>query len=132
VFPRGYPHSPRTLGERIRQRRTDLGLTQHTLANQLGCWYQSVAAWERGFSEPAPTRWPAIESALGAGLVPQREGLAGRVRAARLRLGWTQEELARRAGVNARTVRNTERGSFHPNKGTLERLQDVLQDEDLR
>jgi hypothetical protein len=25
----------------------DLGLTRQTLALRLGCWYQSVASWER-------------------------------------------------------------------------------------
>jgi len=55
----------------------DLGLTQHTLADKLGCWYQTVAAWERGFSEPAPTRWPAIESALAPGWSPNPRGWRG-------------------------------------------------------
>src|SRR6185295_4709226 len=106
AFPRGYPHSPRTLGQRIRQRRMDRGLTQQTLAYRLGCWYQSVARWEQGLSEPLAARWPAIEAVLGPGLVPEQDGLPGRIRVARLRLGLTQEELARQAGVDIRTVRN--------------------------
>jgi transcriptional regulator with XRE-family HTH domain len=104
----------------------DLGLTQQTLARKLGCWYQSVARWERDLSEPLAARWPAIEGVLGVGLVPERDGLPGRVRAARLRLGLTQEELARRAGVHVRTVRNNERGCYGPSRPTLLRLEAVL------
>ena len=109
----------------------DLGLTQQTLAKRLGCWYQSVASWERDESVPLTGRWPAIEGILGPGLVPQSDGLPGRLRAARLRLGWTQEQLARGAGVHVRTLSNTERGVYRPSKVTLERLRAVLGDEDL-
>ena len=122
VFPRGYPHTPRTLGERIRQRRMDRGLTQRTLAERLGCCSQSVAHWERDLSEPLAARWPAIEGVLGVGLVPERDGLPGQVRAARLRRGLTQEELARRAGVHVRTVRNAELGIHRPDRRSRGRL----------
>jgi transcriptional regulator with XRE-family HTH domain len=104
----------------------DLGLTQRTLAERLGCWSETVAAWERGDSEPLARRWPAIEAALGPGLVPERDGLPGRVRAARLRLGLTQEQLATRAGLDPRTVRNVETGRYRPSHRTAERLQAAL------
>jgi transcriptional regulator with XRE-family HTH domain len=100
----------------------DLGLTRAQLAERLGCLLASVSQWERGRSEPHVTRWPAIEAALGSGLVPERNGLPGRIRAARLRLGLTQEELARRAGVHVRTVRNAERGIHRAGRRTLRRL----------
>jgi transcriptional regulator with XRE-family HTH domain len=72
----------------------DLGFTQRTLAERLGCIYPTVAAWESGISVPLASRWPAIEAVLGPGLVPQRDGLPGRVLTARLRLGLTQEQLS--------------------------------------
>jgi DNA-binding XRE family transcriptional regulator len=86
----------------------DLGLTQRILAHRLGCCLETVAAWEQDESEPLARRWPAIESALGPGLAPEQDGLQVRVRAARLRLGLTQEQLAALAGLNPRTVRNVE------------------------
>ena len=102
----------------------DLGLTQAQLAKLVGCLVESVGTWERGRSEPHVTRWPAIEAALGSGLVPERNGLPGQIRAARLRLGLglTQEDLARRAGVHVRTVRNAERGIHRAGRRTLRRL----------
>src|SRR5690349_4695080 len=82
VFPRGYPHEPRTLGERIRRRRMDLGLTQRTLAKKLGCLQETVWQWERDVSQPLARRWPRIEAVLGNGLVPEHDGLPGRIRTA--------------------------------------------------
>lgn len=105
----------------------DLGLTQRTLAERLGCIYPTVAAWESDASVPLAARWPAIETLLGAGLVPSREGLPGQVRAARFRLGLTQAQLANLAGVHVRTIRNTEGGVHQPNRKTLDRLIAVLQ-----
>ena len=104
----------------------DLGLTQHTLAQKLGCSYPTVAAWENGTSQPLAARWPAIATLLGPGLVPERDGLSGRLRSARLRNGLTQEQLANKAGVHVRTIRNVERGLFTPSRRTLERLRGCL------
>ncbi len=104
----------------------DLWLTQRTRAQKLGCWSDTVAAWERDESEPLARRSPVIEAALGSGLVPERDGLPGRVRAARLRLGLTQEQLAGRATLDSRTARNVETGRHRPSHRTAERLRGAL------
>ena len=44
----------------------------------------------------------------------------------RRRAGWTQQQLATRAGVNVRTVTRIERGMAAPNMGTLARIADAL------
>jgi transcriptional regulator with XRE-family HTH domain len=106
----------------------DLGLTQRTLAEMLGCTYPTVALWEMDHSVPLAGRWPAIETVLGPELVPEREGLPGRIRTARLRLGLTQGELAEKAGVDPQTVRNAELGRHPPSRATLGRLRTVLGD----
>ena len=61
----------------------------------------AAVAAPRVVAVPLAGRWPAIETVLGSGLDPQRNGLPGRIRPARLRLGLTQEELARRRGVTS-------------------------------
>jgi transcriptional regulator with XRE-family HTH domain len=104
----------------------DHGLTQRTLAERLGCSYQSVARWERDLSEALAVRSPAIEKVLGPGLVPEQGGVPGRVRAARLWLGLTQEEPARQAGVDPRTARHVETGRHRPSRCTWERLRETL------
>jgi len=77
VFPKGYPHDPRTLGELIRRRRMDLGLTQRTPAKNLGCLQETVLQWEQDVCLPLARRWPRIEAVLGAGLVPILPGSPG-------------------------------------------------------
>lgn len=104
----------------------DLGLTQHTLAEKLGCWEVTVAAWERNESLPLACRWPSIEAILGPGLVPEQDGLPGHIRAARLRLGLTQEALAMQAGVDIRTVRNVELQIHPPSRRTRQKLDRAL------
>jgi SAM-dependent methyltransferase len=105
------------LHEALRQRGIE-----RTLAERLGCCYQSVARWEQDRNEPGPRRWPGLEAVLGPGLVPSPSDLVGSILAARLRLGLTQVEMARRAGVAPRTVRNCERGVRAPRRETLRKL----------
>jgi transcriptional regulator with XRE-family HTH domain len=53
------------------------------------------------------------------------EEVGERIREARLRHGWTHEELARRMNVNWRTVQRWQKGN-PPRLQTLHRLADVL------
>jgi transcriptional regulator with XRE-family HTH domain len=107
----------------------DLGLTQRTLARELGCLQETVLQWEQDVCVPLARRWPKIEAVLGAGLVPDLLGPAGRIRTARLRLGLTQAELAEMAGVDVRTIRNVERGLRRPSQATNVRLSSFIGDE---
>ena len=99
---------------------------QGTFAERLGCRPETVAAWERDEREPLARWWPALAAVLGEELVPEPDDRPGRLRAARLRLGLTQEQLAVRAGVDVRTVRNLETGRFRPSRRTAGRLGRVL------
>jgi len=74
---------------------------------------------------PLARQWPAIQNALGVDLVPLEEPRDA-LRTARLRLGLTQEALAVLAGIDVRTVRNSEKGVSGPRQDTRARLQRVL------
>jgi DNA-binding XRE family transcriptional regulator len=63
---------------------------------------------------------------LANGLIPERQDLPGKIRAARLRMGLTQVMLAHRAELDVRTVRNTETGRHQPCRSTLARVGRVL------
>jgi hypothetical protein len=80
VFPRDYPHNPSTLGERIRRRRMDRGLTQHQLADLLGCSARIVGCWKKDRNMPAATRWPQLEAVLGPNLTLFSGGFGDRFR----------------------------------------------------
>ena len=59
--------------------------------------------------------------------VPPNDGFAAVLRAHRRSAGLTQQELAARAGVGVRTVRELERGrATRPQRGTVELLADAL------
>jgi putative transcriptional regulator len=54
------------------------------------------------------------------------EGLSNRLREERARLGWTQAELADRAGVSRKTINTVENGVFVPSTILALRLARVL------
>ncbi|MDB5738379.1 MAG: transcriptional regulator [Sphingomonas bacterium] len=54
------------------------------------------------------------------------EGLSNTLREERTRLGWTQAELAERAGVSRKTINTVENGVFVPSTILALRLAKVL------
>lgn len=50
----------RHIGDRIRKRREQLGLSQSELARQLGLKPQSIQQWEDGRAQPRPKRYAGI------------------------------------------------------------------------
>jgi len=58
--------------------------------------------------------------------------LARRIVAARNRAGWTQAELARRAGVRKETIHRIEAGKNNPDESTFGKIEKALAAEDVR
>lgn len=56
----------------------------------------------------------------------QREEVGGRIRALRNERGWSQDELAERAGVSPRTVHSLEKGEHTPQPKKLRAVLDAL------
>jgi transcriptional regulator with XRE-family HTH domain len=54
----------RRIGERIRQRRTEAGLTQEQLALALGCSYQQIQKFENGANRIAAAQLWALAARL--------------------------------------------------------------------
>lgn len=53
------------MNERIRQLRTDKGVTQQELADALGITQQAVGRWERGLATPDSSTLPRIADYFG-------------------------------------------------------------------
>jgi transcriptional regulator with XRE-family HTH domain len=53
------------LAERIRQLRTDRGLTQQELADTLGITQQAVGRWEKGLASPDTPTLPRLADLFG-------------------------------------------------------------------
>ncbi len=57
--------NPKSLGDRLRQCRLELGLTQAQLGKRLGVGRVTVYRWERGDGAPTPHHLPAVRKFLG-------------------------------------------------------------------
>jgi DNA-binding XRE family transcriptional regulator len=84
-----YPTAPVTLGEHLRKRRMDLGLTQRRVAKMLGANPWTYLLWEHDWTRPRPRFVPAIIQFLGYDPFPKGVTFPERLRAARRRLGLT-------------------------------------------
>jgi len=52
-WPKGYPFEPKTLGERIRKHRMDLGWFQRDVARFIRVVTDTVANWEKNRTKPS-------------------------------------------------------------------------------
>ena len=112
--PPGYPNEINNLGDHLRKRRLDLGLRQRAVAKALGADATSVANWELGHSKPALRFLPAIIRFLGCDPRPEPRDLGKRLRWFREGKGRSQEDLARRLGVDPSSVAGWEAGRRKP------------------
>jgi len=121
-LPRGYPVSPGTLGEHLRRRRLDLGLTQRILADRWGVRSETIAAWELGRTKPGIRQVGRIVAFLEGDPVAHSATLSGWLLAIRRRLGLTQADLAARLGQDEKQVCRWERGQRTPHSAIVGRI----------
>jgi len=62
---KGYPATPKTMGEQIRKRRLDLDLRQIDVAKIVGCDEMTVVNWEKGYATPRINHMPKVVEFLG-------------------------------------------------------------------
>ncbi|MBI5431909.1 MAG: helix-turn-helix transcriptional regulator [Planctomycetes bacterium] len=110
----GYPVELRTVGEHVRRRRLDLGLSQRAMAGELRVHPATILNWERGKTEPGARMLARIIKVLGYHPRLVGSDLPSRIRAAREIRGLTQEQLAEDLGLDPSTVRKWERGRKRP------------------
>ena len=63
-LPKGYPIKLKTLGQKIRKHRMDLGLFQKDVARFVGVVTDTVTLWENGRKEPSKRYLKRIEQFL--------------------------------------------------------------------
>jgi transcriptional regulator with XRE-family HTH domain len=68
----------RKLGQRVRSRRLEIGMSQERLAELLGVTFQQVQKYEKGVNRMAASRLHDIAAALEMPIARFFEGLAGR------------------------------------------------------
>jgi transcriptional regulator with XRE-family HTH domain/pyrrolidone-carboxylate peptidase len=98
------------IGTQLARRRSELDLEPSDAAQQIGVRTRTYTRWERRQDEPSARFRPAIARFLGYDPEPPPQTLGERIRAARLRSGLSQPQLAERLNVSASTVRAWEAG----------------------
>ena len=126
VLPQSYragsviriPMKPQTIGDHIRRRRLALKMLQRDVAETIGVDETTVFTWEANTANPEIRYMPAIIRFLGYNPLPPVDGWGERLVRHRTTLGLSQEEAARRLGVDPSTLARWERGEREPT-GTL-------------
>lgn len=101
---------PRALGEHLRKRRLELGLSQGQGAKQLWVNPWTILNWEKSHTAPPYAAFPRILRWLGYDPCPAPKTLPERLAAKRRAMGWPIREAARKLGVDPGTWRDWERG----------------------
>ncbi len=94
---------PGTLGEHLRKRRLELGLSQKEAARALGWSWRTVFNWENGKTKPAVESIPAIIEFLSYDPFGKAVSLSDQLAAARRTRGWTIKRAAKELGVDEGT-----------------------------
>jgi len=105
-----YPKKLVTLGDHIRKRRLDLGLTQKEVGSRLGVTESAVWNWESGSSRAHFRFYPKVREFLTYELpLPKPLTLGERIKQYRYLKGISQKELAGQIGIDPTTLSRLER-----------------------
>lgn len=111
---KGYPESPSTLGQHLRKRRLDLGLTQEQVAARFGISVTSYNYWEADRIDPKIAQWPEITRFLGRDPSPAPTSFGEALGALRRALGFDKRKLAATLGADVKSILNWEAGRTSP------------------
>ena len=102
--PAAYPKQLKTLGDRFRKRRLDLGLTQEEAARRVGVNKRAVIDWESGRFEPTVSCMPKIIKFLGYDPRPEPGHWQEWLVWYRVGRGLSQRAMAGKLGIAPRTL----------------------------
>jgi transcriptional regulator with XRE-family HTH domain len=114
-----HPNEINTLGDRLRAKRLDLGLTQQQVAQRLGIDETTVHNWERNHKVPVVRLLPRMIQFLGYSPYAPALSLPEQLKMCRRSLGLSQRKLAKALGVDESSLRNWESGRRKPSKKSL-------------
>lgn len=100
----------KTIGDHVRKRRLELGLSQKAVARLLRVTEFTVINWEKHGLIPPTTTMGRVIKFLGYDPLPIGETVADRLRASRRQMGWSQKQLGNALGVDPCTVQGWEAG----------------------
>jgi DNA-binding transcriptional regulator YiaG len=112
--PTTYPKKITHLGDHVRRRRLDLGLTQNEAACQIGVRRETLQHWEFGRHESTVSCLSRVIQFLGYDPRPMPTSLPERLVWYRRGLGLSQAAMAREFGIAPRTLWGWETGRREP------------------
>jgi transcriptional regulator with XRE-family HTH domain len=115
-----------TVGDHLRKRRADLGLTRAGAAAKIGVGAWSYGQWEHGLQNEL-MYFPAIIAFLGYIPLPQGTTFGESVRRERIARGLTRRRLAEMAGVTEGSIQRVEADNDHTLRQTRRRVSAALQ-----
>ena len=119
--------NPVSLGEKLRNRRIELGLSQSQVARILDTKTQYVYSWENNYNIPIVSRYPKIIEFLG--YFPfdfDTSTWGGKIKKYRFFYGLSQEDLAKELGINESTLFHYENGRHKPSIRIAKKLERLI------
>ena len=108
--PEGYPDQLLTVGDHVRKKRLDSGISRCELIALMGIAPMTLTGWEQYGRQPWPKQWAKIISFLGYEPFAEPTTTAEKLVAIRRRLGISRKTLAKCLGVGPRVVSRWEAG----------------------
>jgi transcriptional regulator with XRE-family HTH domain len=124
--PKGYPNEPNSLGDHIRKKRIDLGLTQAQVAFRIRASKASIVSWEMNRHEPEVRYIPRIVRFLAYFPYLPTDRFATWLYQCRQCNGYSQENLARVMGSDESTIAGWERAEHLPSRKSFEKLRRIF------
>jgi DNA-binding XRE family transcriptional regulator len=119
--------NPKTIGEKLKNRRLRLGLLQKDVAQIIGVCEDSITLWENNRNEPQVNCYPKIIEFLGyEPFEVDTSTLGGQIKLYRYQNGLSQAEFAKILGVNESTVFHYENNRHQPNFKTIREIELLL------
>lgn len=113
-LPKPESGDPVSIGDHVRKRRYELGLSQREAAAAIGICRDALARWESAGKSPDLRIIPAVIRFLGYDPSPEPASFPDRLARARKALGLSQIQFADRLGVPAPTLRAWEARLYAP------------------
>ena len=120
--PAAYPKELKRLGDHVRRRRLDLGLSQREVARRIGVRRESVQQWELGDFQPTVSCLPEVIQFLGYDPRPEPTSWPEWLVWYRVGRGLSQIAMAGKLDVASRTLGLWETGKRKPTNENLARL----------
>ncbi len=99
-----YPKEIKTIGDHLRKRRMDLGLSQREVAERFGVDECTVYNWEAQRTAPEIRFMPRIIEFLGYAPYDPTVPLSKRLLSCRTRLGLSQKKMAKMLGTDPKAI----------------------------